>query len=156
MLATLLSVLGVNHAQSIVGDLHEERALRRQEHPGFAADRWYLWQLSRLLARSFAGVLLSTVIVVAPPIALLQCAWGALFGYLCLDLAPGLFQVNTVFVLAGSMLISSAWRLPVAALTVVALVLALFGGSSTYPLLIAGMLAIPSGLLSAQLCKAST
>jgi hypothetical protein len=156
MLTTLLSVLGVHHAQSIVGDLHEERALRRQEHPGFAADRWYVWQLSRLLTRSFAGVLLSTVIVAAPPIALLQGGWAALYGYFCLDPAPGLLQVNAAFVLAGSMLVSPARRIPVAALTIIGLVLALLGGSSTYPLLVAGMLAIPVGLLSAQLRKAST
>jgi hypothetical protein len=151
MLTPILSFLGVRHAECIIGDLDEERALRRQETTCTAAAGWYAWQLSRLLARSLTGRLISIAIAVAPPLFLLQGLWTALFGYFCLEPAPGLPLVNTVFVLAGTMLALPSRRIPVSAFVCAGLVLALSLGPATYPLLIAGMVAIPAGLLTAQI-----
>jgi hypothetical protein len=151
MLTPILSFLGVRHAECIVGDLDEERALRRQESTRSEAAGWYAWQLSRLLARSLTNRLLSTAVVVAPPLLLLHGLWTALFGYFCLKPAPGLLLVNTVFVLAGAMLALPSRRIAVSAFVSAGLALALSLGPSTYPLLIAGMVAIPAGLLTAQL-----
>jgi hypothetical protein len=151
VLTPVLSFLGVTHAECIIGDLDEERALRRQETTGTAAASWYAWQVSRLLARSLASRLVSTASVVAPPLLLLQGLWTALFGCFCLNPAPGLLLVNTVFVLAGAMLVVPSRRIPVMAFVSAGLALALSLGPSTYPLVIAGMVAIPAGLLTAQL-----
>jgi hypothetical protein len=156
MMTPILSWLGVSHAECIFGDLAEERALRRQETTRIAAAGWYAWQLSRLLARSLATRLTATAIVVAPPLLLLQALWTALFGYFCLSPAPGLLQVNTVFVLAGSMLVLPSRRIPVLTFVGAGLALALFLGPSVYPLLIAGAVAVPIGLLATQLRKAIT
>jgi hypothetical protein len=151
MLTPVLSFLGVRHAECIVGDLEEERALRRRNATRTAAAGWYAWQLSRLLARSLASRLISEAIVVAPPLFVLHGLWTALFGYFCLKPVPGLLLVNTAFVLAGAMLVQPSRRIPVSAFVSAGLVLALSLGPSTYPLLIAGMMAIPAGLLTAQL-----
>jgi hypothetical protein len=151
MLTPILSFLGVHHAECIVGDLDEERALRKQQTTRAAADRWYAWQLSRLLARSLVSRLASTAIVVAPPLFLLQGLWTAFFGYFCLEPAPELLLVNTVFVLAGATLVQPSRRIPVLAFVVAGLALSLVLGPATYPLLVAAMVAIPAGLLTAQL-----
>jgi hypothetical protein len=154
MLTPILSFLGVGHAECIVGDLDEERALRRQETTRTAAARWYAWQISRLLARGVTSRLTATAIVVVPPSLLLQALWTALFGCFCFNPAPGLLQVNTVFVLAGSMLALPSRRVPVLAFVSAGIALALFLGPSAYPLLIAGIVAVPTGILATQLRKA--
>ena len=153
MTAALLSFLGVSQAEYIVGDLHEELALIRQQSGDSKAARWYAWQVSRLLARTLAERAAVLATLLAPPLILLQWFWSALFGRLCLDPAPGLFQVNAICLLAGAMLVAPSCRRTGLGLIGAGLALALWIGPAAYPQLIAGFLAGPAGVLAAQLRK---
>ena len=153
MMTALLSILGVSQAECIVGDLHEELALVRQESRCAIGARWYVWQVSRLIARTLAERAAAIVMVVAPPLILVQWLWNVIFSFLCVHPAPGLLQVNAFCLLAGAMLVLPRFRIAGWGFICSGIALALSMGPAAYPYLLAGLLAIPAGVLAAQIRK---
>jgi hypothetical protein len=153
MMVALLSLLGVSDAEFIVGDLHEELALLRQESDGAKAASWYAWQVSRLLARTLAERAVAIVTLAVPPLILLEWLWNALFDHMCLIPAPGLLKVNAFCLLAGAILVLPSGRILGLGFICAGLALALSIGPEAYPHLIAGLVAIPAGVFAAKIRK---
>jgi hypothetical protein len=145
----LLTLAGDPHAEYIAGDLREEFLLMRPHLGPWSGARWYSWQLVRSLSLPMAR----RILAIALPLFMLDRAWALFFDQLCLLPTDGLPLVNAVCLCAGVFLTRPSLRIPIASLLVIGLASALIVGAPAFPHVFAASLAVPAGMLAAQVSK---
>jgi hypothetical protein len=149
----LLRLAGDAGAEYIAGDLQEEFVLARAEMGSAAAARWYAWQFVRSLARPLGRRMLGAALVLALPLAAFDRLWALVFAQLCQAPASGLLAVNGVCLCAGALWVTRSRRV-VGCLLGAGLATGLAIGPDAFPHIIAGLLAVPAGVLAAVVRKA--
>ncbi len=151
----LFLLAGHADAECVAGDLREEFSLRRREVGVAHAWWWYASQLARSVGWRLLKGAASTAVLLAPSAVAMFWLWSFLFDWLCVEPVPGFYPGNVASLLIGAML--SRQRLRGFALCALGVLgcAAVLEGSRAFPHLIAGVMALPAGMVLAQSRKAA-
>ena len=154
MTDALFSLAGIADAECLAGDLHEEFAIRTAERGVASAAKWFAWQMLRCLAWPLAYRASRALLTLAPAALAMAWLWKRLFDHMCARPADGLLQVNILCLIAGAMLTVRSLRVFTGCLLCAGIALGLWLGPSAYPQIVAGLLAVPAGVIATEIRKA--